>query len=258
MHMFVFFFFNDTATTEIYTLSLHDALPISRRHSLSANACGCTNGGSTGPGFGSGVSPGSSWRLACTLSANGRTADSQGGKRTGGSSSSVQRASVRNGGEGQETGMRQFAALLVLIITVSGALRSESAPVPEKLPPGFQNLERKELSNGLKLLIGKPLRPALFSEVLLVVRAGTGTAGSGQEEIARIAAQTLLTARRPQDPSIRVELARLGVSPDFTVGREVAVFRFAVPTVNTHHFLHLLASLLNRRKLPNGVWADAT
>src|SRR2546427_1299717 len=26
----LFFFFNDTATTEIYTLSLHDALPISR------------------------------------------------------------------------------------------------------------------------------------------------------------------------------------------------------------------------------------
>ena len=28
MSVFVFFFFNDTATTEIYTLSLHDALPI--------------------------------------------------------------------------------------------------------------------------------------------------------------------------------------------------------------------------------------
>src|SRR5947199_7611944 len=27
---FLFFFFNDTATTDIYTLSLHDALPISR------------------------------------------------------------------------------------------------------------------------------------------------------------------------------------------------------------------------------------
>src|SRR5437588_9709653 len=27
-----FFFFNDTATTEIYTLSLHDALPIYRNH----------------------------------------------------------------------------------------------------------------------------------------------------------------------------------------------------------------------------------
>src|SRR2546430_6125213 len=26
---YIFFFFNDTATTEIYTLSLHDALPIS-------------------------------------------------------------------------------------------------------------------------------------------------------------------------------------------------------------------------------------
>src|SRR3712207_8545527 len=34
-----FFFFNDTATTEIYTLSLHDALPISagRRTTVLAN-----------------------------------------------------------------------------------------------------------------------------------------------------------------------------------------------------------------------------
>src|SRR5947209_18886554 len=29
-HLSLFFFFHDTATTEIYTLSLHDALPISR------------------------------------------------------------------------------------------------------------------------------------------------------------------------------------------------------------------------------------
>src|SRR6266481_10062191 len=28
LFLFFFFFFNDTATTEIYTLSLHDALPI--------------------------------------------------------------------------------------------------------------------------------------------------------------------------------------------------------------------------------------
>src|SRR5436305_14866296 len=33
---FFFFFFNDTATTEIYTLSLHDALPISIRCQRSA------------------------------------------------------------------------------------------------------------------------------------------------------------------------------------------------------------------------------
>src|SRR5256885_12851517 len=30
LYVFFFFFFNDTATTEIYTLSLHDALPICR------------------------------------------------------------------------------------------------------------------------------------------------------------------------------------------------------------------------------------
>src|SRR4051794_41541643 len=35
---FFFFFFNDTATTEIYTLSLHDALPISSRRST---CCSC-------------------------------------------------------------------------------------------------------------------------------------------------------------------------------------------------------------------------
>src|SRR2546427_2434047 len=34
--MSLFFFFNDTATTEIYTLSLHDALPISLAGFLSS------------------------------------------------------------------------------------------------------------------------------------------------------------------------------------------------------------------------------
>src|ERR1017187_7749136 len=33
-----FFFFNDTATTEIYTLSLHDALPICGRHGADSPA----------------------------------------------------------------------------------------------------------------------------------------------------------------------------------------------------------------------------
>src|SRR5260370_41753827 len=37
-HLFFFFFFNDTATTEIYTLSLHDALPISSDRQ--AGSCG--------------------------------------------------------------------------------------------------------------------------------------------------------------------------------------------------------------------------
>src|SRR5439155_17708779 len=35
-----FFFFNDTATTEIYTLSLHDALPISGHRGCPAEHCG--------------------------------------------------------------------------------------------------------------------------------------------------------------------------------------------------------------------------
>src|SRR2546430_17517864 len=33
----IFFFFNDTATTEIYTLSLHDALPISNANTRPAS-----------------------------------------------------------------------------------------------------------------------------------------------------------------------------------------------------------------------------
>src|SRR3712207_8151534 len=36
----MFFFFNDTATTEIYTLSLHDALPICTRSRSSPNCSG--------------------------------------------------------------------------------------------------------------------------------------------------------------------------------------------------------------------------
>src|SRR3712207_8834252 len=36
--MIIVFFFNDTATTEIYTLSLHDALPISDTLGMQHNA----------------------------------------------------------------------------------------------------------------------------------------------------------------------------------------------------------------------------
>src|SRR2546425_9021817 len=46
---FFFFFFNDTATTEIYTLSLHDALPISSSPSSSSpNATGTRSSPRTG------------------------------------------------------------------------------------------------------------------------------------------------------------------------------------------------------------------
>src|SRR2546422_7616588 len=45
MLSFFFFFFNDTATTEIYTLSLHDALPISSP-CTAASCTPCTSSGS--------------------------------------------------------------------------------------------------------------------------------------------------------------------------------------------------------------------
>src|SRR2546429_9144721 len=59
MYIFIFFFFNDTATTEIYTLSLHDALPICG--SVSAYRIDMTSGSLTpvaGSPFPVGASPG--------------------------------------------------------------------------------------------------------------------------------------------------------------------------------------------------------
>src|SRR6266850_6961583 len=55
---FFFFFFNDTATTEIYTLSLHDALPICSAWNTetvpkSATTRRSTNTGMSAPIFGS-------------------------------------------------------------------------------------------------------------------------------------------------------------------------------------------------------------
>src|SRR5258705_9125620 len=53
----LFFFFNDTATTEIYTLSLHDALPISVRIIWSSNnlSVAKVDNNGTVTGMGSGV-----------------------------------------------------------------------------------------------------------------------------------------------------------------------------------------------------------
>src|SRR3712207_7575472 len=44
------FFFNDTATTEIYTLSLHDALPICKRSRLFKGSCSDGLGAQEMPG----------------------------------------------------------------------------------------------------------------------------------------------------------------------------------------------------------------
>src|SRR2546427_3693500 len=53
-----FFFFNDTATTEIYTLSLHDALPISFSR-FRKMLCRCSRARSIQPCAGSNIAVGS-------------------------------------------------------------------------------------------------------------------------------------------------------------------------------------------------------
>src|SRR5690349_25177912 len=50
--LFIFFFFNDTATTEIYTLSLHDALPIFVRQALPVHGVQHGMAGAVGRGAG--------------------------------------------------------------------------------------------------------------------------------------------------------------------------------------------------------------
>src|SRR3712207_7281576 len=59
MHIYnvVFFFFNDTATTEIYTLSLHDALPICIKGASGASGSTGSSGatGATGSEGGVGI-----------------------------------------------------------------------------------------------------------------------------------------------------------------------------------------------------------
>src|SRR5260370_4428359 len=52
MDLAFFFFFNDTATTEIYTLSLHDALPICLRHRSPGTRADHVTSASTASGTG--------------------------------------------------------------------------------------------------------------------------------------------------------------------------------------------------------------
>src|SRR5256885_11925694 len=59
----IFFFFNDTATTEIYTLSLHDALPICRAVRALARAAAGT------------AAQGWTWRKPPARQRSARTAD---------------------------------------------------------------------------------------------------------------------------------------------------------------------------------------
>src|SRR3712207_6860309 len=74
------FFFNDTATTEIYTLSLHDALPIStptRRSPRCSGRCARTDCGSACSPTPSGRGPGTRTTSAATARSEEHTSELQ-------------------------------------------------------------------------------------------------------------------------------------------------------------------------------------
>src|SRR2546429_6733515 len=70
----IFFFFNDTATTEIYTLSLHDALPISAHSPRSS----CSNGTGSWNGSGAAVEGRAATRSASSPAARAMRRSSAG------------------------------------------------------------------------------------------------------------------------------------------------------------------------------------
>jgi predicted Zn-dependent peptidase len=152
--------------------------------------------------------------------------------------------------------VRGWRGACLLLATLAAAPAAAEPPAGDTAPAGLQSFARATLPNGLRFQLARPRSTALFSEVLLVARAGTGIAPG--EEVAQVAAQALTCGRLAADgPPLRLQLARLGVTLDFTVGPEVAVFRFAVPTRNTMPLLKLLADVLSRPSLPEETWQEA-
>src|SRR3712207_7721157 len=93
--MLIFFFFNDTATTEIYTLSLHDALPISR--STTSASRSSSAGSSTGAASGSARAPG------------------EGRSRSGSAPAATSRSTVRSEEHTSELQSRQYLVCRLLL-----------------------------------------------------------------------------------------------------------------------------------------------
>ncbi|WP_316193039.1 M16 family metallopeptidase [Bradyrhizobium sp. SZCCHNRI1029] len=148
----------------------------------------------------------------------------------------------------------RLAVVLVFCLTLVTAAKGSEPPASI---PGLQSLDQVVFDNGLHVLVGQPVHRPLFSEVLVVVRAGTAIPAVGKEEVAWIAAQALLAGSRSSaTATVRQELAWLGVSTDFTVGREVAVFRFALPDRSAPAFLQLLGDLISR-DIPPSAWGEA-
>src|SRR5436853_7792250 len=73
--VFYFFFFNDTATTEIYTLSLHDALPIWIRFMMLRSSRGMLIKNSINSGSWQWMR--GSWQLSCKCRSEEHTSELQ-------------------------------------------------------------------------------------------------------------------------------------------------------------------------------------
>jgi predicted Zn-dependent peptidase len=115
-----------------------------------------------------------------------------------------------------------------------------------------------ELKNGLHAIVARMNPPPLYSEALLIVRAGTGTLAPQNMEVAHIAAQAFLAGTRPpRAQSVRRELASLGASVEHAVGRDVIVFRFVAPSRNIAPFLRVVAELVNRPEPTRAEWLAA-
>src|SRR2546422_8453453 len=99
----LFFFFNDTATTEIYTLSLHDALPISLRPFAARRAAAGVRGAAGARG-----GAGQAGRGARARRGRGR------GRGAGRRASPGRAAFVQLGTEGVRGGNRDWRLLFVL------------------------------------------------------------------------------------------------------------------------------------------------
>lgn len=144
-------------------------------------------------------------------------------------------------------------ALLGLVLAGWAAV-----PAAVEAPPGLAAFEQLTLDNGLRVLLGTPARPVELTEALLVVQAGTRSQGPGEEESARVAAEAFLGGRLAgQEATIRRQLARAGITLDYTVGREVSVFRFAAPERQTAVLVRALAGLLRRESPDPAVWEQA-
>lgn len=140
-----------------------------------------------------------------------------------------------------------LAACLAFAATPS---LGEAHSPPLDAPPGLSGFELLTLPNGARALVGTPSRTVAATEVLLLAPVGTRLAELDGEVASRALAAAFLDGRLTgESVSIRRQLARMGVVADSTVGREVTVFRFAVPTRWTERFLHLLGTLLRREGL---------